>query len=167
MPRQTPTHGLGLHPGSSTPFDQEGALDLSAFARLCERQIEAHVPAFVVGETTGEAATLTPAERDQLIRTAVETARGSVRVIAGAGSNDTVRAIELTRLAEAAGADAVVSVVPYYNKSMQAGIEAHFRAVADATALPVILHDTTPSLRMTDGLLRVLVCPHLVTSLNG
>jgi 4-hydroxy-tetrahydrodipicolinate synthase len=88
-------------------------------------------------------------------------------VIAGAGSNDTVRAIELTRLAEAAGADAVVSVVPYYNKSMQAGIEAHFRAVADATALPVILHDTTPSLRMTDGLLRVLVCPHLVTSLNG
>jgi 4-hydroxy-tetrahydrodipicolinate synthase len=131
----------GIIPDLPTPFDDEGAVDLVAFASLCERQIEAHAPAIVVGETTGEASTLTPQERDKLIRTAVETARGCVRVIAGAGSNDTVRAIELARLAEAAGADAVMSVVPYYNKPMQGGIEAHFRAIADATALPVILHD--------------------------
>jgi 4-hydroxy-tetrahydrodipicolinate synthase len=124
-----------------TPFDDEGALDLVAFAKLCERQIEAHAPAIVVCETAGEAASLTQAERDRVIRAAVETAQGRIRVIAGAGSNSTRRAIQLTKLAEAAGADAVLSVVPYYNKPMQAGIEAHFRAIAESTALPVIVHD--------------------------
>jgi 4-hydroxy-tetrahydrodipicolinate synthase len=124
-----------------TPFDEAGNPDLSAFARLCERQIEAGVPAIVVGETAGEAATLTPAEHDSLVRAAVAIARGRVRVIAGAGSNSTSQAIELTRRAELAGADAVLSVVPYYNKPMQAGIEAHFQAIAASTALPIILHD--------------------------
>ena len=95
----------------------------------------------MLGETAGEAATLTPAEHDRVVRAAVETARGRVRVIAGAGSNSTHQAIELTRHAEAAGANAVLSVVPYYNKPMQAGIQAHFRAIADLTTLPVILHD--------------------------
>jgi len=131
----------GFIPDLPTPFDEDGAVDLVAFARLCERQIEAGVPAVVICETEGEAATLVAAERESLIRTAVETARGRIRVIAGAGSNDTRRAIAFTRLAEAAGADAVMSVVPYYNKPMQAGIEAHFRAIAGSTALPVILHD--------------------------
>ena len=124
-----------------TPFDDEGALDLVAFARLCERQIEAHAPAIVVCETAGEATTLTEAERDRVIGAAVDAAQGRIRVIAGAGSNSTSGAIQLTKLAEAAGADAVLSVVPYYNKPMQAGIEAHFRAIAASTALPVILHD--------------------------
>jgi 4-hydroxy-tetrahydrodipicolinate synthase len=124
-----------------TPFDETGKLDLAAFARLCERQIQAGVCALVAGETTGEASTLTPAEHDAVIRTAVEIASGRVRVIAGAGSNSTSRAIEMTRRAELAGADAVLSVVPYYNKPMQAGIAAHFRAIADSTALPIILHD--------------------------
>jgi 4-hydroxy-tetrahydrodipicolinate synthase len=124
-----------------TPFDDDGGIDLAALAGLCERQIEAGVSAIVVGETAGEAATLTPAEHERIIRTAVETARGRIRIIAGAGSNSTCQAIELTRHAEAAGADAVLSVVPYYNKPMQAGIHAHFRAIADSTALPVILHD--------------------------
>ena len=95
----------------------------------------------VVGETAGEASTLTPVEHDSIVRTAVEIARGRVRVIAGAGSNSTSQAIELTRRAEAAGADAVLSVVPYYNKPMQAGIHAHFRAIAVSTSLPIILHD--------------------------
>ena len=124
-----------------TPFDEEGNPDLTAFAKLCERQIEAEVSAVVVGETTGEASTLTPAEHDSIVRSAVGIARGRVRVIAGAGSNSTSQAIELTRRAEAAGADAVLSVVPYYNKPMQAGIHAHFRAIADTTSLPIILHD--------------------------
>jgi 4-hydroxy-tetrahydrodipicolinate synthase len=124
-----------------TPFDEEGELDLAAFARLCERQIKAGVSAIVAGETAGEASTLTPAEHDSIVRTAVEIAHGRVRVIAGAGSNSTNQAIELTRRAEAAGADAVLSVVPYYNKPMQAGILAHFRAIAVSTALPIILHD--------------------------
>jgi 4-hydroxy-tetrahydrodipicolinate synthase len=124
-----------------TPFDEKGEVDLTAFARLCERQIEADASAIMVGETAGEASTLTPAEHDTIVRTAVEISRGRVHVIAGAGSNSTSQAIELTRRAEAAGADAVLSVVPYYNKPMQAGIHAHFRAIADSTALPIMLHD--------------------------
>ena len=131
----------GTIPDLPTPFDEAGEVDLTAFARLCERQIQAGVSAIVAGETTGEASTLTPAEHDAIIRTAVETAHGRVRVIAGAGSNSTSQAIEKTRRAELAGADAVLSVVPYYNKPMQAGIAAHFRAIADSTALPIILHD--------------------------
>ncbi len=95
----------------------------------------------MVCETAGEASTLSPEEQSRLIRAAAEVARGGARVIAGAGSNSTSQAIELTRRAEAAGADAVLSVVPYYNKPMQAGIEAHFLAVADSTKLPIILHD--------------------------
>jgi 4-hydroxy-tetrahydrodipicolinate synthase len=131
----------GYIPDLPTPFDEDDRLDLTAFAKLCERQIEAGVRAIVVGETTGEASTLTPAEHDSIVRAAVGIARGRVRVIAGAGSNSTSQAIELTRRAEAAGADAILSVVPYYNKPMQAGIDAHFRAIAGSTALPIILHD--------------------------
>ena len=124
-----------------TPFDDGGEIDLATLARLCERQIEAGVSAIVVGETAGEASTLTPVEHDRIVRTAVEVARGRIRVIAGAGSNSTRQAIELTGHAEAAGADAVLSVVPYYNKPMQAGIQAHFQAIAGSSALPIILHD--------------------------
>src|SRR6195952_5633031 len=131
----------GYIPDIPTPFHDSGAVDLAAFAKLCERQIEAGVTAIVVCETTGEVSTLTSAEQQSIIRTAVEVARGRIRVIAGAGSNSTSQAIELTRRAEAAGADAVLSVVPYYNKPMQAGIHAHFRAIAVSTALPIILHD--------------------------
>ncbi|WP_347335918.1 dihydrodipicolinate synthase family protein [Bradyrhizobium murdochi] len=124
-----------------TPFDEQAELDLGAFAALCERQIDAGASAIVVGETAGEASTLTADEKVRLIRCAVGTARGRVRVIAGAGSNSTDRAIELTMRAEGAGADAVLSVAPYYNKPMQNGIIAHFRAIAACTALPIILHD--------------------------
>jgi 4-hydroxy-tetrahydrodipicolinate synthase len=131
----------GYIPDIPTPFDEAGEIDLKAFAVLCERQIQAGVSAIVVGETTGEFTTLTSAELDALIRTAAGTARGRVRVIAGTGSNSTSEAVEKTRHAELAGADAVLSVVPYYNKPMQAGIDAHFRTVANATALPVVLHD--------------------------
>ncbi len=131
----------GYIPDLPTPFDEDDRIDLTAFAKLCERQIEAGVSAMVVGETAGEASTLAPAEHDTIVRVAVEIARGRLRVIAGAGSNSTSQAIELTRRAEAAGADAVLSVVPYYNKPMQAGIHAHFWAIADQTTLPIILHD--------------------------
>src|SRR5450755_280417 len=131
----------GYIPDLPTPFDESNRLDLTSLAGLCERQIEAGVSAIVVGETAGEASTLASAEHDTVVRTAVEIARGRVRVIAGAGSNSTSQAIELTRRAEAAGADAVLSVVPYYNKPMQTGIHAHFSAIAEATALPIILHD--------------------------
>jgi 4-hydroxy-tetrahydrodipicolinate synthase len=125
-----------------TPFDEAGRVDPRAFERLCEHQIAAGVSAVVVCETAGEASTLSAAERDSIIRAAVEIAQGRARVIAaGAGSNSTNRAIEMARRAEAAGADAVLSVLPYYNKPMQSGIYGHFRAIADSTGLPIILHD--------------------------
>lgn len=124
-----------------TPFDADEGLDLEAFARLCQRQIDAGATALLVGETMGELPTLSIGEHDSLVRTAATTARGRVKVIAGAGSNATARAIALTQRAEAAGADAILSVVPYYNKPTQAGITAHFRTIAAATSLPVILHD--------------------------
>jgi 4-hydroxy-tetrahydrodipicolinate synthase len=138
---QPATWLAGYIPDLPTPFDEQDRMDLAAFAKLCERQIEAGVSAIVVGETNGEASTLTPAEHDCIVRAAVAITRGRSRVIAGAGSNSTSQAIELTRRAEAAGADAVLSVVPYYNKPMQAGILAHFQAIAEATTLPIILHD--------------------------
>jgi 4-hydroxy-tetrahydrodipicolinate synthase len=97
--------------------------------------------ALVVCGTTGEAPTLSPAEHGALIRIAVGVARARIPVIAGAGSNSTAHAIELTKDAEALGADAILSVVPYYNKPTQAGLYAHFRAVAQSTGLPIILYD--------------------------
>ena len=124
-----------------TPFDAGGAIDAKAFVRLCTRQVEAGAPALVVAETAGEASTLSAAERELLIRTAAEIANGRAKVIAGAGSNSTSHAIELARRAEAAGADAVMCVVPYYNKPMQDGIAAHFQAIALSTGLPIVLHD--------------------------
>jgi len=132
-----------------TPFDDNDRIDLTAFAQLCERQTEAGASAIVVGETAGEASSLTPAEHDAIVRTATEIARGRARIIAGAGSNSTAQAIDLTRRAETAGADAVLSVVPYYNKPMQAGIYAHFQAIANSTTLPIILHDI-PSRTLRD-----------------
>jgi 4-hydroxy-tetrahydrodipicolinate synthase len=131
----------GFIPDLPTPFNEAGAVDLKAFERLCERQIAAGVSALVICDLAGEASTLSPAARESILRTAVDVAHGRVRVIAGAGSNSTSHAIELTRRAEALGADAVLSVVPYYNKPMQQGIEAHFRAIAGSTGLPIILHD--------------------------
>jgi 4-hydroxy-tetrahydrodipicolinate synthase len=155
----------GYIPDLPTPFDSEGAIDLRTFARLCQRQIDAGVSAILVCETSGEASTLTSNEREAVIHTAVEVAHGHVRVIAGAGSNATSRAVELTRQANAAGADAILSVVPYYNKPTQAGICAHFRAVADSTALPIVLHDI-PSRTMrelADGsLVRLAQSPQFV-----
>ncbi len=138
---QPTTWLAGYIPDLPTPFDEADRIDLAAFARLCERQIEAGVSAIVVAETTGEASTLTPAEHDCIVRAAVGVVRGRACVIAGAGSNSTSQAIGLARRAEAAGADAVLSVVPYYNKPMQSGILTHFQAIAEATTLPIILHD--------------------------
>jgi 4-hydroxy-tetrahydrodipicolinate synthase len=132
----------GYIPDLPTPFDEAGRIDLKAFERLCERQIAAGVQAVIVCDTAGEASTLSPEEQGSIIHAAVEIAQGRTRVIAGASSNSTRRAIELARRAQAAGADALLSVVPYYNKPMQDGIYAHFRAIAGSTELPIILHDT-------------------------
>src|SRR6267154_6807405 len=99
-------------PALPTPFDQNGNVDSAAFAFLCDRQIQEGATALVVCGTTGEAPTLTRAEHAAIVRIAVAVAQGRVPVIAGAGSNSTSQAIELARDAEAASADAVLSVVP-------------------------------------------------------
>jgi len=131
----------GYAPALPTPFDADGAVDAVAFERLCDRQIQMGATALVVCGTTGEAPTLRPAERHVLVRIAVDVARGQVPVIAGTGCNSTARAIELTKDAEAGGADAVLSVVPYYNKPVQDGLYAHFSAIAESTGLPIFLYD--------------------------
>jgi 4-hydroxy-tetrahydrodipicolinate synthase len=135
----------GYAPALPTPFDDNGDVDGEAFERLCDLQITYGATALVVCGTTGEATTLTPKEHGELIRIAVGVSRGRVPVIAGAGSNATDHAIVLTKDAEAIGADAVLSVVPYYNKPTQAGLYAHFREIAASSGLPVILYDV-PSL---------------------
>lgn len=131
----------GTIPDLPTPFNAAGGVDLDAFAALCERQIAAGAPALLVCETAGDAPTLSVAEQELINRTAADIARGRSRIIAGAVTNATSHAIELVRRAEASGADALLSVVPYYNKPMQEGMLAHFRAIAASTGLPIVLHD--------------------------
>jgi 4-hydroxy-tetrahydrodipicolinate synthase len=131
----------GYAPALPTPFDRRDHVDREAFEHLCRLQVEAGATALVVCGTTGESPTLSAAEHAALITIAVGAAYGRIPVIAGAGSNSTARAIDLTRTAEACGADAVLSVVPYYNKPTQTGLYAHFRSIAESSGLPVILYD--------------------------
>ena len=131
----------GYAPALPTPFDEDGNIDAAAFEQCCDRQVQAGATALVVCGTTGEAPTLSPAEHRILIRIAASVSRGRIPVIAGAGSNSTTHAIELTKDAESGGADAILSVVPYYNKPTQAGLHAHFHAIAQTTGLPIFLYD--------------------------
>jgi 4-hydroxy-tetrahydrodipicolinate synthase len=122
-----------------TPFDGEGALDLDAAAQLARWLVDHGSDGLVVAGTTGEGSTLTDDEKLDLWRAVAEAV--SVPVIANTGSNDTAHSVHLTRQATACGAAGVLAVTPYYNRPSQAGIEAHFRAVAAATDLPVVLYD--------------------------
>jgi 4-hydroxy-tetrahydrodipicolinate synthase len=131
----------GYAPALPTPFDDVGDIDSAAFDKFCGCQIREGATALVVCGTTGETATLSPAEHRTLIRIAAGVSGGRVPVIAGAGSNSTNHAVELTQDAQACGADAILSVVPYYNKPTQIGLYEHFRAIAQSTALPIILYD--------------------------
>lgn len=123
-----------------TPF-RGGAVDEAAFAGLVERQIAAGVHGLVPMGTTGESATLTHAEHERVIALCVEVCAGRVPVVAGAGANDTARAIELVRHARAAGAQAALVVTPYYNRPSQDGIARHFAAIAEAVDFPVVVYN--------------------------
>jgi len=129
----------GVFTALVTPF-RDGEIDLPAFDALVERQIAARVAGLVPVGTTGEAATLSDAEAVGLIERTVRIAAGRVLVVAGAGSNDTGKTVAKARAAEKAGADAVLVVTPYYNKPTQAGLIAHYDAVAAATGRPVMLY---------------------------
>lgn len=125
-----------------TPFTRDGAIDEVALRRLVEYQIAGGVKLLVPCGTTGESATMTEAEDQQVIKLVIETARGRARVIAGTGSNATAAAIEYSQTARALGADAVLVVAPFYNKPTQDGLYAHFRAVAESVGdLPVVIYN--------------------------
>lgn len=118
-----------------------GVVDEPAFSRLINRQIEAGARGVAPVGTTGESATLDDAEHERAVRLCVEAAKGRALVIAGVGANATAKAIALARVAQDAGADAVLAVTGYYNKPSQAGLLAHFKALHDATSLPIILYN--------------------------
>ena len=123
-----------------TPL-RDGNVDEAAFVKLLERQIAAGVDGVVPMGTTGESATLHPEEHRRVVELAVATAAGRIRVIAGAGSSATDKAIEMVAHAKAVGADGALVVAPYYNRPSQTGMTAHFRAIADAVQLPVLLYN--------------------------
>ena len=127
-----------------TPMLNNGDVDYEQFGRLIEMQIAAGVDAIVAVGTTGEGSTLSDEEHKEAIRFCVEKVAGRVPVIAGTGSNDTAYAISLTKFSCEVGADAMLLVTPYYNKATQKGMEASFRAIADASTKPCILY-TGPS----------------------
>jgi 4-hydroxy-tetrahydrodipicolinate synthase len=123
-----------------TPF-RDGAVDEDAFVALIERQIAAGIHGLVPAGTTGETSTLSHDEHRRVVELCVQTARGRVPVIAGAGSNATSEAIDLARHAKAVGADAVLVVAPYYNRPSQDGLYRHYAAINDAVQIPVITYN--------------------------
>ncbi|HWR55488.1 MAG TPA: 4-hydroxy-tetrahydrodipicolinate synthase [Negativicutes bacterium] len=123
-----------------TPFSDTG-VDYQALAELIEFQIAGGSDAVVVCGTTGEASTMPDEEHISVIKFAVETVNKRIPVIAGAGSNDTRHAVELSKAAAAVGADALLSVTPYYNKATQKGLYGHFKLIADSVKIPVILYN--------------------------
>lgn len=123
-----------------TPF-KDGEIDKKSLKRLIDFHIENNTDAIVVAGTTGESATLTFSEHEDLIKMAIDMAEGRIPIIAGTGANATHEAIELTKSAEKYGADASLQIVPYYNKPTQEGIYQHFKAIAEETNIPLILYN--------------------------
>ena len=124
-----------------TPFTADGEVDWPAVEKLLDDVVTAGADGLVVTGTTGETSTLTDPEKVRLVEVGKDVAAGRAKIITGGGSNETAHAIELYKKSEKVGADGVMIVTPYYNKPTQAGILTHFRMIADATDLPVILYD--------------------------
>jgi len=148
-----------------TPMLDDGALDLGAFRQLIDWHIAEGTDGIVVVGTTGESPTVDFDEHNLLIKTAVEHATGRVPIIAGTGGNATSEAIELAEYAKEAGADASLTVVPYYNKPSQEGLYRHFKAIAEAVDLPHILYNVpgrTVADMQNDTVLRLAQIPNIV-----
>ena len=124
-----------------TPFTADGEVDWPGVEKLIDELITGGADGIVVSGTTGETSTLTDPEKIRLVEVGKEVAAGRAKIITGGGSNETAHAMQLARQSEKAGADGNLVVTPYYNKPTQAGILTHFRMIADATDLPVILYD--------------------------
>lgn len=127
-----------------TPFTADGELDLDTAGALAEHLVATGSDALAVNGTTGESPTTTDAEKERLLRAVVEAVGDRATVVTGVGTYSTAHSIELSKAAERAGAHGALVVSPYYSRPQQAGLIAHFRAVADATALPVLLYDIPP-----------------------
>ena len=154
----------GVFPALITPF-RDGELDEDAFVALVERQIAGGVHGLVPVGTTGETATLSHDEHRRVVELCVQTARGRVPIIAGAGSNSTREAIELVGHAKAVGADAALVVTPYYNRPSQEGIYQHYAAINDAVQLPVLVYNVpsrTSSDVTNETLARLARLPNIV-----
>lgn len=123
----------------ATPFDENG-VNIEEFKRLIEFQIEEGIDAIIVCGTTGESSTMTKEEKIAAIECAVKTSNGRVPIIAGTGSNNTAQAIEMSKIAESLGVDGLLLVTPYYNKTTQKGLIAHYTAIAKEVNLPIILY---------------------------
>lgn len=125
----------------ATPFDADGSLDLDGAVRLASHLADHGSDGIVLAGTTGESPTLTVAEKRELFSAVVPAVRGRATVIAGTGTYATAESVELSKMAAGCGVDGLLVVTPYYSRPPQAGLEAHFRTVASATDLPVILYD--------------------------
>ena len=148
-----------------TPMHEDGSLDLNALRNLVDFHVAEGSDAIVVVGTTGESPTVNVDEHCELIKVTVDHAAGRIPVIAGTGANSTAEAIELTRFAKTAGADMALSVVPYYNKPSQEGLYRHFKAIAEAVELPVLLYNVpgrTVADMSNDTILRLAEVPGIV-----
>ena len=137
--KQTLFTGAGV--ALVTPFCADGSVNYDKFAELMETQIANHTDALIIAGTTGESSTLTEEEHIEVIRFAVEQARHRVPIIAGTGSNDTAFCLSLSMAAKNFGADGLLLVTPYYNKTTQKGLVSYFSLIADEVGLPVILYN--------------------------
>lgn len=148
-----------------TPMHEDGSLDLQGMRGLVDFHVQEGTDAIVIVGTTGESPTVNVEEHCTLIRTTVEQAAGRIPIIAGTGANSTAEAIELTHFAKQAGADAALSVVPYYNKPTQEGLYRHFKAIAEAVDIPLILYNVpgrTVADMSNDTALRLANIPNIV-----
>ena len=148
-----------------TPMHEDGSLDLPGMRRLVDYHIQEGTDAIVVVGTTGESPTVDVDEHHEIIKTVVEQVAGRIPVIAGTGANSTSEAVEMNRFAKSIGADATLSVVPYYNKPTQEGLYQHFRTIAEAVDIPVILYNVpgrTVADLQNETTLRLAQIPNIV-----
>ena len=124
-----------------TPFTEDDKVDVQAIRNIVDMQIANGINALVALGTTGEPATLSEEEKEQIVRVCVEQTSGKIPLIVGAGSNSTRKAVETCRMAQKLGADALLVVTPYYNKCTQEGLVEHYGAIAEATSLPIICYN--------------------------
>ncbi len=123
-----------------TPFNESG-INIDEFKRFLDFQIDNKIDGLVVCGTTGESSTMSTEEKIEVIKCALEVSNGRIPIIAGTGSNNTREAIKMSQIAESLGVDAVLIVTPYYNKTTQKGLVAHYKAIAESISIPIILYN--------------------------